>query len=116
MNESSNMIYPDNTPVGRYSAIGNEVLEKVASDEFTRVERMVLTRIMEDTIGWEKGRTFKGESIRRVTREILMERFIEKTGLSEEEINPTLDNLEERHIIERDGDSITFNHHLEEWL
>lgn len=116
MNESSNMIYPDETPVGRYSAIGNEVLEKVASSELTREERIVLTRIMEDTIGWEEGRTWKNESIRRVTYNIPIERFIEKTTLSEAEINPALENLEKRQIIKREGDSITFNHYLEEWL
>lgn len=116
MSESSNMIYPDETPVGRYSAIGNEVLEKVANIELTREERIVLTRIMEDTIGWEEGRTWKNESIRRVTYDIPVERFIEKTGLSEGEITTSLDNLEQRNIIKRDGDSITFNHHLEAWV
>ena len=116
MSESSNMIYPDETPVGRYSVIGNEVLEKVAGIELTREERKVLTRIMEDTIGWEEGRTWKNESIRRVTYDIPMERFVEKTGLSKAEINPALDNLEQREIIKRDGDTITFNHHLEDWV
>jgi len=116
MRKSSNMIYPDNTPGVGYSTIGNEVLEKVASDEFTRAERIVLTRIMEDTIAWEKDRNFINESIRRITYDISMERFIEKTGLSEQEITPALDNLEERHIIERDGDSITFNYHVKEWI
>ena len=115
MNESSNMIYPDRAPVGRYSAIGNEVLEKVAEME-TREERIVLTRIMEDTIGWEEGRTWDDTSIRRVTRDISVERFVDKTGLSEQEIKSTLDNLEKRQIIKRDGDTITFNHKLGEWV
>jgi len=115
MNETSNMIYPDNTLVGRYSSIGNEVLEKVADIELTREERMVLTRIMEDTIGWEERKAWTGESVRRVTYDIPVDRFVEKTGLSQTDITTALDNLEQRKIIKRDGDKITFNHHLEEW-
>ena len=54
MCETSSMIYPDGTRVGRYSAIGNNILEKVAGLVFTKSERKVLTRIIEDTIGEEK--------------------------------------------------------------
>ena len=82
MTESSNMIYPDNKLVGRYSAIGNEVLEKLADIELTKEGRKVLTRIIQDTIGYEQGRTPDDKySIRRVTQEITIERFEEKTGL-----------------------------------
>ncbi len=116
MSKSSNMVYPDKTPVGRYSAIGNEVLEKVADIELTREERKIMDRIMRDTIGYRERELFDGTQVVRVTHDIPTERFIEKTGLSEKEITFALDNLEERHIIERDGDSITFNHHLDEWL
>jgi phage replication O-like protein O len=116
MRESSNMIYPDKTPVGRYSAIGNDVLEKVAGMDLTREERMVLNRIMEDTIGWESTRTFSNESVRRVTHNIPIKRFEDKTGLSTQDINNALDNLEKRLIISRQGDDITFNHHLGQWV
>lgn len=116
MNKSSSMVYPDGTPVGRYSVIGNDVLEKVADIELTRAERKVLDRIMRDTIGYPKTQKWTGEEVRRVTHEISMERFIEKTGLSEAEITTALDNLEERQIIKREVDRITFNHHLKEWL
>jgi hypothetical protein len=116
MNESSNMVYPDMTPVGRYSAIGNEVLERVAETEFTKEERVVLIRIMEDTIGWEAERTWVGSSVRRVTHDIPLERFQYKTGLSGVQITTALDSLEKRRIIKRDGDTITFNHHLDKWL
>ena len=115
MSESSSMVYPDGRPVGRYSAIGNDVLEKVADIELTRPQRKVLDRIMRDTIGYPETQKLTGERVRRVTYEIPMERFMEKTGLREEEIETALDNLEERQIIKREGDSITFNHHLEEW-
>jgi hypothetical protein len=115
MNESSNMVYPDMTPVGKYSAIGNEVLEKVASIELTRAERMVLTRVMEDTVAWEEGKTWVGSSIRRVTRDIPMERFEDKTGLLRADITTALDSLEKRRIIKSSGDTITFNHKLGEW-
>jgi len=39
MSNQGSMIYPDGKPVGRYSAIGNDVLEKVADIELTRAER-----------------------------------------------------------------------------
>jgi phage replication O-like protein O len=110
------MIYPDGRSVGRYSAIGNDVLEKIADIELTRVERKVLDRIMKDTIGYPDEQKWSKEKVRRITYEIPKERFIEKTGLSEAEINTALNNLEQRKVIKRDGDSITFNHHLEEWV
>ncbi len=110
------MRYPDGTPVGRYSAIGNDVLEKVADIELTRAGRKVLDRIMRDTIGYSEKQKWTGEEVRRVTHEIPIERFVEKTGLSEAEIKTALDNLEKRQIIKREGDSITFNYHLGEWL
>ena len=116
MNESSNMIYPDETPVGRYSAIGNNVLEKVAEIESTREERVVLTRIMEDTFGWREKTLFDGTQVVRVTHDIPVERFVDKTGLSKVQITTALDNLEKRQIIKRDGDTITFNHKLGEWV
>lgn len=116
MNKSSSMVYPDGRPVGRYSTIGNDVLEKVADIELTRAERKVLDRIMRDTIGYSEKQKWTEEEVRRGTYEIPMERFVEKTGLSEAEIKTALNNLEQREIIKRDGDSITFNHHLEEWL
>lgn len=116
MSKSSSMVYPDGKPVGRYSAIGNDVLEKVADIELSRPERKVLDRIMKDTIGYPQQQPFTKEEVRRVTHEILIERFKDKTGLSEAEITTVLDNLEQRKIIKREGDKITFNHHLEEWL
>ncbi len=116
MSKQSSMVYPDGKPVGRYSAIGNDVLEKIADIELTRAERKILDRIMRDTIGYPEIEKWTEEEVRRVTYEIPMERFIEKTGLSEEEINPALENLEKRQIIRREVDRITFNHHLEEWL
>ncbi len=116
MNESSSMVYPDGKPVGRYSAIGNDVLEKIADIELTRAERKVLDRIVKDTIGYPEEDKWTGETFRRVKYEISVERFVEKTGLLEAEIKTALDNLEERQIIKRDGDSITFNYHVKEWI
>ena len=116
MNETSNMVYPDNTPVGRYSAIGNAVLEKVARIELTSEQRMVLTRVMQDTLGWREKKLFDGTNVVRVTHDIPIERFEDKTGLLPAEIITALDNLEKRQIIKRDGDAITFNHKLEDWL
>lgn len=116
MTQSSSMVYPDGKPVGRYSAIGNDVLEKVADIELSRPERKVLDRIMKDTIGYPEIQEWTQEEVRRVTHEIPMERFVDKTGLSEAEIKTALDNLEQRKIIKGDGDEITFNHHLEEWV
>ncbi|MFC1924412.1 replication protein [Chloroflexota bacterium] len=116
MSKSSNMVYPDGKPVGRYSAIGNDVLEKIADIELTRPERKVLDRIMKDTIGYPEQQTWTREEVRRVTYDIPIKRLVEKTGLTESEINPALDNLEQRNIIKRDGDTITFNHHLDEWV
>ena len=116
MSESSSMRYPDGKRIKRYSAIDNEVLEKVADIELSSPERKVLDRIMKDTIGYPQIQSWTQEEVRRVTYEIPMERFVGKTGLSEEEIKTALDNLEQRKIIKRDGDNITFNHHLDEWL
>ncbi len=116
MSKQSSMVYPDGKPVGRYSAIGNDVLEKVADIELTRAERKVLTRVIIDTIGYPETDKWTGEEFRRVTQEISMERFIDKTSLSEEEIMTSLDNLEDRQIIKREADRITFNYHLEEWV
>ena len=116
MSKSSSMRYPDGRPVGRYSAIGNDVLEKIADIELSRPERKVLDRIMKDTIGYPETQPFTKEEVRRVTYEITMERFIDKTGLTEEEIEDALNSLEDRQIIMRDGDRFTFNHHLEEWV
>ena len=110
------MRYPDRTPYGRYSTVSNDVLEKVADIELTRAERKVLTRVIRDTIGYPQKQPFTGEEVRRVTYEEPMERLVEKTGLTEAEINTALDRLERRNIIKRDGDSITFNHHLKEWM
>ena len=116
MSKQSSMVYPDGKPVGRYSAIGNDVLEKVADIELTRAERKVLDRIVRDTIGYSEEQKWTGEIVRRVTHEIPVERFVDKTGLSEEEIMTSLDNMEDRQIIKREEDKITFNHHLEEWV
>jgi phage replication O-like protein O len=116
MSESSNMIYPDGKPVGRYSAIGNDVLEKIADIELTRPERKVLDMIIRDTIGYPEKLKWAEEEVRRVTYEIPMEQFVEKTGLLEKKITPALDNLERRKIIKRDRDNIYFNYHLKEWL
>ena len=113
--KSSSMVYPDGKPVGRYSAIGNDVLEKVADIELSRPERKVLDRIMRDTIGYPEQQKWTEEEVRRVKHEIPIERFVEKTGLTQAEITTALDNLEQRNIIKREGDTITFNHHLEEW-
>ncbi|MFC1954866.1 replication protein [Chloroflexota bacterium] len=115
MSESSSMVYPDGKPVGRYSSIGNDVLEKIADIDLIKTERKVLTRVIRDTIGYPQTQKFTGEEVRRVTYEEPMERLVEKTGLTEPEISSALDNLEQRQIIKRDGDKITFNHHLEEW-
>jgi hypothetical protein len=110
------MVYPDGEPVGRYTVISNDILEKIASIELTREERMVLDRVIKDTVGYEEGKGWGGASIRRVTHEMPVERFVEKTGLAATEIRAALDNLERRSIIEREGDNVTFNHHLEEWV
>lgn len=115
MSKSSSMVYPDGRPVGRYSAIGNDVLEKVADIELSRPERKVLDRIIKDTIGYPETQKWTKEEVRRVKHEIPLKRFVEKTGLTESEISTALYNLEQRNIIKRDGDTITFNHHLEEW-
>ena len=109
------MVYPDGRRIKRYSAIDNDVLEKIADIELTRPERKVLDRIIKDTIGYPETQKWTQEEVRRVTYEIPMERFVEKAGLSEEEIKTALDSLEQKNIIKRDGDNITFNHHLEEW-
>ena len=116
MSRSSSMVCPDGKPVGRYSAIGNDVLEKIAEIELPRPERKVLDRIIKDTIGYPEIQKWTQEEVRRVTYEIPMERFVEKTGLSEEEIETALASLEERRIIRRNGEKITFNHHLDEWV
>lgn len=116
MSKSSSMRYPDGRLIRRYSAIDNEVLEKVADTELTRPERKVLDRIIRDTIGYPETQKWTQEEVRRVTCEIPTGRLVEKTGLSEEEIETALTSLEERRIIKRDGDKITFNHHLEEWM
>jgi hypothetical protein len=110
------MVYPDGRPVGRYSAIGNDVLEKIADIELPRPARKVLDRIVKDTIGYPETKKFTQQEVRRVKTEITMERFKEKTGLTEVEINSGLWSLENRRIIRREGDTITFNHHLEEWM
>ena len=115
MSKESSMRYPDGKAVGRYSAIGNDVLEKIAEFELTREERIVLTRIIMDTIGYAETKPWTKEEVRRVTYDIPIKRFVEKTGLFEEEIETALASLEERQIIERNGDRITFNHHLNEW-
>ncbi|MDD4876957.1 MAG: replication protein [Dehalococcoidales bacterium] len=115
MNGTS-MVYPDHSPVGRYSAIGNDVLEKVADIELTRAERKVLDRIIKDTVGYPEEQKWTKQIVRRVTYEIPIERFIEKTELSQTEISTALNNLEQRKIITRDGDKITFNHHLDQWI
>ena len=70
MNETSNMVYPDSTPVGRYSAIGNAVLEKVARIELTSEQRIVLTRVMQDTLGCREKKLFDGTNVVRVTHDI----------------------------------------------
>ncbi len=116
MSKSSSMRYPDRTPYGRYSTVSNDVLEKVADIELTRAERKVLTRVIRDTIGYPQKQPLTGEEVRRVTYEITIERFKEKSGLLEAEIKTALDNLERRNIIKREGDKITFNHHLDEWV
>ena len=115
MSKESSMVYPDGRRIKRYSAIDNDVLEKIADIELTRAERKVLDRIVRDTIGYPQTQPFTGEEVRRVTYEITMERFIEKTGLSKQEIETALDSLEHKNIIKRDRDEITFNHHIEEW-
>ena len=115
MSKESSMVYPDGKRVGRYSAIGNDVLWRIADTELTRAERKVLDQIVKDTIGYPEKQPFTGEEVRRVTHEITVERFVEKTGLTEEEIETALDSLEQKNIIKRERDEITFNHHLEEW-
>jgi len=109
------MVYPDGRPVGRYSSIGNDVLQKIADIALLRPERKVLDRVVKDTIGYPQKQNWTKEEFRRVTYEISMERFKDKTGLGEEEIKTALANLEARNIIKRLDDYITFNHHLEEW-
>ncbi len=116
MGIKDSMVYPDHSPVGRYSAIGNDVLEKIADIELTRPQRKVLDRIMKDTIGYDEETKFTGERVRRVTQPMPIERFEEKTGLTKEEIIPALEVLEKRQIIRRNGDTITFNHHIDQWL
>jgi hypothetical protein len=115
MCEASSMIYPDGTYIGRYSTIGDNVLEKVAGMAFTKSERMVLSRIMVDTIGQEERKNWKKESVRRIRSNIPIERFEDKTCLLTKDIKAALDNLEKRSIIRRQGDDITFNYHLEQW-
>ena len=116
MSNQGSMVYPDGQSVGRYSPIGNDILEKVADIELTRVERKVLTRVIRDTIGYPQKQNWTGEEVRRVTYKIPIDRFVEKTGLSPMDITTALDNLEQRKIIMREGDKITFNHHLDQWL
>lgn len=115
MSKESSMVYPDGRRIKRYSAIDNDVLEKIADIELTRPERKVLDRIMRDTVGYPQKQSFTQEETRRVKTEITMERFKEKTGLMEVEIEIALRNLQDRRIIRRELDTITFNHHLEEW-
>ena len=116
MSQSSNMVYPDGRPVGRYSAIGNDVLEKIADIELPRPARKVLDRIVKDTVGYPEKQSFTQQETRRVKTDISMERFKEKTGLTEVEIESGLWSLANRSMITRVGDTITFNHHLEEWM
>ena len=118
MSNEGSMYYPDGTPVGRYSAIGNDVLEKIADIELTRAARKVLDRIMRDTIGYPDEQRWTKERVRRITYDEPIERLEEKTGLAEQEIKTALDNLKNRRIIkrEREGDTITFNYKLEEWV
>ncbi len=116
MSKSRSVSYPDGRPYGRYTNLSNDVFDKLADIELTRAERKVLTRTIRDTIGYSKIQSWTKEEVKRVTYEIPVERFEEKTGLSKAEIKTALNNLEQRKIIECDGDKITFNHHLEEWL
>jgi phage replication O-like protein O len=115
MSITGTMIYPDGESVGRYSTIGDDILEKVADIELTRAERKVLDRIIRDTVGYEERKAWTGQSVRRVTHELPIKRFIEKTLLPPAVISEALDKLEQKNIIERNGDSITFNHHVDRW-
>lgn len=99
MNKSSSMVYPDGIKYGRYTNVSNDVLEKVADIELTRPERKVLTRIIRDTIGYSEIQKWTKEEVKRVSKEIPIERFVEKTGLTEAEISTALNNLEQRKII-----------------
>ena len=112
----SPVVYPDNTPYGSYTNVSNDVLEKIADIELTRPERKVLTRIIRNTIGYVESTSYLGDEFKRVTSNFAMEYLVENTGLSEEEIKTALASLEDRRIIKRDGDRITFNHHLDEWV
>jgi len=109
------MIYPDGTPVGRYTVIPNDVLEKVDDIELAMEERKVLARIIRDTIGYEKKKQPDGTSVRVLTANLPVDRFVKKTGLPETKIVTALNSLEKRRIIRRKGDRVTFNHHLSEW-
>ena len=116
MCETSSLVYPDGTRVGGYSAIGNNILQKIAEVVLTKSERKVLTRIIIDTIGKEERKNWKKESVRRVRYNIPIERFEDKTCMVKREIKEALDNLEKRKIIKRQGDDIAFSYHLEEWI
>ena len=116
MKKPADMIYEDGTPVGRYTVVPNDVLEKVADISLTKAQRKVLDRIIRDTIGYETTKDFSGKSIRRLTHDISIDRFKDKTGLTEQEVKDALDDLENRQMIKRKGDSITFNKELGQWL
>lgn len=116
MSKSEGMIYEDGKEVGRYTVIPNDVLDKIADIDLTKEERKVLYRVIRDTIGYEKTKKIDRTSVRRLSHDIPVDRFVKKTGLKKEKIETALDSLGKRRIIKRQGDTITFNNNLDEWL
>jgi phage replication O-like protein O len=115
--KSGKIVYEDGTIIESWSQVDNEVLDKVAESDFTKAERKVLNRIIRDTIGWDAQKNMiTGASVKRLSHDIPVKRFTQKTKLSADKVKQALDNLEKRQIIKRQGDKITFNHHLREWL
>ncbi|MCP3685555.1 MAG: replication protein [bacterium] len=112
----SGMIYDNGDQVGTYTVFPNDILEKIDDLDLTIEERKVLHRIIRDTVGYEREKKPDGTSVRKTSNHFPINRFLEKTDLSEQDIETALDNLKERKIISRYEDGITLNNHVEEWI
>jgi len=116
MRISGQMIYEDGTPVGRYTVIPNDILDKTTDIDLTKEERKVLIRIIRNTVGYEEYKKKDGTSVRKLSNDLPEDYLIEKTELSSEEVASALESLEKRRIIRREGNEVTFNKNLDEWI
>ena len=113
--KAETMVYEDGTPVGRYTPIPNDVLDKLADMDLSKDERKILYRIIRNTIGYEEKKNFKGKSVRRASFDFDEDYLEDRTGVSKNNIEPILASFETRGIIKRERSLVTFNHHLDEW-